>query len=154
MAHDHICAPVRQLLGQAALGVCDGVTVLHAPVDAHHHKVGQLGCPLHLLPDGIGLAGVDDMGFHLVVGWDAVGVLGVGQIGDGDAVDGVHRDLPIVAAPQAGGDGVGRHRIPKPQSGGNSAAALVIGMVIGQAEHPETGPVERPGTISRVEKQG
>ena len=81
-------------------------------------------------------------------------MLGVGQIGDGDAVDGVHRDLPIVAAPQAGGDGVGRHRIPKPQGGGNSAAALVIGMVIGQAEHPETGPVERPGTISRRGKAG
>ena len=42
-------------------------------------------------------------------------MLGVGEIRDGDAVDGLQRDAVIVlfAAPQTGGDHVLRHRLPE-----------------------------------------
>src|SRR5699024_3221436 len=104
-AYHHISAPVCQLLSQSLLRLGDGVAVLNTPVGAYHHKVCQLGRFLDLLLNDIGLVGVDDVGLHGILAGDAVGVLGVGQIGNGNAVHRVHRDVAIVrlAPPQTGG---------------------------------------------------
>ena len=114
-AHNDIRTPVCQLLRQCALAVHDGVAILYAPVYPHYHKIRLLACQPHLPLDHIGLAGVDDIGRHILVLADAVGVLGVGEIRDGDAVDGLQRDAVIVlfAAPQTGGDHVLRHGLPE-----------------------------------------
>ena len=114
-AHNDIRTPVCQLLRQCALAVHDGVAILYTPVNPNHYKIRLLACQTHLPLDHIGLAGVDDIGRHILVLADAVGVLGVGEIGDGDAVDGLQRDAVIVlfAAPQTGGDHVLRHGLPE-----------------------------------------
>ena len=149
-AHDDICAPVCQILRQCALTVHDGVAVLYAPVHSHHHKICLLTRQAHLMLDHIGLAGVDDIGCHILVLADAVGVLSIGEIGDGHTIDGLQRDTVVVlfAAPQTGGDYILRHGLPELQSSRNAGRALIIGVVIGQAEHPHPGTVQRPRTVA------
>ena len=114
-AHNDIRTPVCQLLRQCALAVHDGVAILYTPVNPNHHKIRLLACQTHLPLDHIGLAGVDDIGRHILVLADAVGVLGVGEIRDGHTVDGLQRDAVVLlfAAPQTGGDHVLRHRLPE-----------------------------------------
>src|SRR5699024_10121896 len=109
-----------------------------------------------LLLDDIGLAGVEDVGLNGVAAGDAVGVLGVGQIGDGNAVDGVERDGPIVrlAPPQPGSDHVCGHGGPEAEGCGNAGSALVVGVVVGQAEHPEPRPVKGVGAVPGGGKAG
>ena len=83
-------------------------------------------------------------------------MLSIGEIGDGHTIDGLQRDTVVVlfAAPQTGGDYILRHGLPELQSSRNAGRALIIGVVIGQAEHPDAGPVKRPGTVSRGRKAG
>ena len=155
-AHNDVCAPVCQILCQCALAVHDGVAVLYAPVHPHHHKIRLLTRQAHLPLDHIGLAGVDDIGRHILVLADAVGVLGVGKIGDGDTVDGLQRNAVIVlfAAPQTGGDHILRHGFPELQRSRNAGRALIVGVVIGQAEYPYSGTVQCPRTVAGGRKAG
>ena len=149
-AHDDICTPVCQILRQCALTVHDGVAVLYAPVHSHHHKICLLTRQAHLPLDHIGLAGVDDIGCHILILADTVGVFSIGEIGDGHTVDGLQRDAVVVlfAAPQTGGDYILRHGLPELLSSRNAGRALIIGVVIGQAEHPHPGTVQRPRTVA------
>ena len=149
-ANNDVCAPVCQILCQCALAVHDGVAVLNAPVHPHHHKIRLLACQPYLPLDHIGLAGVDDIGRHILVLADAVGVLSIGEIGDGHTVDGLQRDTVVIlfAAPQTGGDHILRHGLPELQCGRNAGRALIVGVVIGQAEHPHPGAVQCPRTVT------
>lgn len=79
---DNIRTPVGKLLGEVPLGLGDLVAVLHAPVNSHHHEIGQLTRPAHLLFHHILLAGVDDIGRHGTALRDAIGVVGVGEVGN------------------------------------------------------------------------
>ena len=58
----------------------------------------------------------------------------------------------LFAAPQTGGDHVLRHGLPELLSSRNAGRALIIGVVVGQAEHPHTRPVKRTGAIARRRK--
>ena len=149
-AHNDVCTPVCQILRQCALAVHDGVAILNAPVHPNHHKIRLLACQPHLPLDHIGLAGVDDIGRHILVLADAVGVLGIGEIGDGHTVDGLQRDAVVVlfAAPQTGGDNILRHGLPELQRGRNAGRTLIVGVVIGQAEYPHPGTVQCPRTVT------
>ena len=149
-SHNDIRTPVCQILRQCALAVHDGVAVLNTPVYSHHYKICLLAGQAHLPLDHIGLAGVDDIGCHILALADAVGVLGVGEIGDGDTVDSLQRDAVVVlfALPQTGGDYILRHGLPELQCGRNAGCALIVGVVIGQAEHPHPGAVQRPRTVA------
>ena len=155
-AHNDICTPVCQILRQCALAVHDGVAVLYTPVHPNHHKIRLLACQAHLPLDHISLAGVDDIGRHILVLADAVGVLCVGEIGDGHTVDGLQRDTVVIffAAPQTGGDHILRHGLPELQRGRNAGGALIVGVVIGQAEHPHPGAVQCPRTVTGGGKAG
>ena len=149
-ANNDICTPVCQILRQCALAVHDGVAVLYAPVHPNHHKIRLLACQAHLPLDYISLAGVDDIGCHILVLADAVGVFGIGEIGDGHTVDGLQRDAVVIlfAAPQTGSDHILRHGLPELQCGRNAGRALIVGVVIGQAEHPHPGAVQCPRTVA------
>ena len=149
-AHNDVCTPVCQILRQCALAVHDGVAVLYAPVHPNHHKICLLACQAHLPLDHICLAGVDDIGRHILVLADAVGVLGVGEIRNRDAVNGLQRDTVIIlfAAPQTGGDHILRHGLPKLQCSRNAGCTLIVGVVVGQAEHPHPGAVQCPRTVA------
>ena len=149
-AHNDVCAPVCQILCQCALAVHDGVAVLNAPVYPHHHKVCLLTRQAHLPLDHISLAGVDDIGCHILILADTVGVLGIGEIGDGHTVDGLQRDAVVIlfATPQTGGDHILRHGLPELQCGRNAGRALIVGVVIGQAEHPHPGAIQCPRTVT------
>ena len=149
-ANNDICTPVCQILRQCALAVHDGVAVLYAPVHPNHHKICLLACQAHLPLDHICLAGVDDIGRHILVLADAVGVLGVGEIRNRDAVNGLQRDTVIIlfAAPQTGGDHILRHGLPKLQCSRNAGCTLIVGVVVGQAEHPHPGAVQCPRTVA------
>ena len=155
-ANNDVCAPVCQILCQCALAVHDGVAVLNAPVHPHHHKIRLLACQPYLPLDHIGLAGVDDIGRHILVLADAVGVLSIGEIGDGHTVDGLQRDTVVIlfAAPQTGGDHILRHGLPELQCGRNAGRALIVGVVIGQAEHPHPGAVQCPRTVAGSREAG
>ena len=126
------------------------MAVLDAPVYADHHKIGLLPGRPHLLLHDILLAGVDDVCGHLAVPGDAVGVLGVGEVRDLYAVHGLDGDAAIVrlALPQAGGDHILGHRLPEPEGGGNARSPLVVGVIVREAEHPETCPVKRFGALT------
>ena len=149
-ANNDICTPVCQILRQCALAVHDGVAVLYAPVHPNHHKIRLLACQAHLPLDHISLAGVDDIGCHILVLADAVGVFGIGEIGDGHTVDGLQRDAVVVlfAAPQTGCDHILRHGLPKLQCSRNAGCTLIVGVVVGQAEHPHPGAVQCPRTVT------
>ena len=67
-----------EILRQCALTVHDGVAVLYAPVHSHHHKICLLTRQAHLMLDHIGLAGVDDIGCHILILADTVGVFSIG----------------------------------------------------------------------------
>lgn len=92
-AQNNIRTPVGKLLGEIPLGLGDSVTVLHAPVNSHHHEIGQLTRPAHLLFHHIPLVGVDDIGCHCTALRDAIGVVGVGEVGNRHTV---HRLQGIV----------------------------------------------------------
>ena len=149
-AHNDIRAPVCQILRQCTLAVHDGVAILNAPVHPNHHKIRLLTRQAHLPLDHISLAGVDDIGRHILVLADAVGVLSVGEIRDGDTVDSLQRDMVVVllTAPQTSDDHILRHGLPELQCSRNAGCALVVGVVIGQAEHPHPGAVQCPRTVT------
>ena len=155
-ANNDICTPVCQILRQCALAVHDGVAVLYAPVHPNHHKIRLLACQAHLPLDHISLAGVDDIGCHILVLADAVGVFGIGEIGDGHTVDGLQRDAVVVlfAAPQTGCDHILRHGLPELQRSRNAGGTLIVGVVIGQAEHSYSRTVQRPCTVAGGGKAG
>ena len=81
---------------------------------------------------------------------DAVCVLCVGKIGDGHAVDGLQRDAAVIlrAAPEACGHNVFRHTLPETQGRCNACCTLVIGVVVGKAEHPDSGAVKCPCAVT------
>ena len=155
-ANNDICTPVCQILCQCALAVHDGVAVLYAPVHPNHHKIRLLACQAHLPLDHISLADVDDIGRHILVLADAVGVLGVGEIRNRDAVDGLQRDTVVIlfATPQTGGDHILRHGLPELQCSRNAGGTLIVGVVIGQAEHSYSRTVQRPCTVAGGGKAG
>ena len=120
----------------------------------HHHKICKLTCRFYLLLDHIGLAGIDHIGLHGAVLRDAIGMLCVGKIRDRYTIDSLQRDMTVVtfSLPQTGGHYILRHTAPEAQGSGNAGSAFIVGVVIGQAEHPHTRPVKRTGAIARSGK--
>ena len=83
-------------------------------------------------------------------------MLGVGEIRNRDAVDGLQRDAVVIlfAAPQTGGDHILRHRLPKLQRSRNAGCTLIVGVVVGQAEHPHPGAVQCPRAVAGSREAG
>ena len=81
-------------------------------------------------------------------------MLCVGKICDRYTIDSLQRDMTVVlfAIPQTGGHYILRHTAPEAQGSGNAGSAFIVGVVIGQAEHPHTRPVKRAGAIARRRK--
>lgn len=154
--HDHIGTPVCQRLGQSLLCLGNGVAVLHSPMDAYHHKICVLSCRPYLLLYDIRLAGINDVGRHFAVLRNAIGMLCIGKIGDPHPLDRLDGDAAIVgfAFPQSGGDHVLRHRFPEAEGGGNAGSALIIGVVVREAEHPEPRAVQRLRALARSREAG
>ena len=153
-ANDQVCTPIRKALCQCTLRIHNGMTVFHAPVHTHHHKICKLTCRFYLLLDHIGLAGIDHIGLHGAVLRDAIGMLCVGKICDRYTIDSLQRDMTVVAfsLPQTDRYNILRHTAPEAQGSGNAGSAFIVGVVIGQAEHPHTRPVKRTGAIARRRK--
>ena len=67
-------------------------------------------------------------------------MLCIGKICDRYTIDSLQRDMTVVlfALPQTGGHYILRHTAPEAQGSGNAGNAFIVGVVIGQAEHPHT----------------
>ena len=101
-------------------------------MDTDHHKVCDLCSSFYLLLDLVELTGIEDMRRHFVVLRDAVGVFGIGKIGNANIIDRMQRNVCIVvfSAPKSRRDHIRRHGFPKPQSSAYSASAFIIGMIV------------------------
>ena len=143
-AQNNIRTPVGKLLGEIPLGLGDLVAVLHAPVNSHHHEIGQLTRPAHLLFHHIPLAGVDDIGRHGTALRDAIGVVGVGEVGNRHTVYRLQGDGAIItlSVPPAGRDHIFRHLVPEPQRCCNTFGTFIVGVVVGKTEHLDACPVK------------
>ena len=76
-------------------------------------------------------------------------MLRIGQVAEGDAVDGLIDIIVIgVKIIKAHRDNIIRHGGPMLTRGINACSALVIAVVVGQAEHPEAKAVQRIGDLT------
>ena len=145
-ADDNINALISQPLGGLLLEVVDLVRALgaHVCADDEHITVGaHIG---NLLGNRLPVVEVHNAVRRARGRRQAVRVFGVGKVAESDAVDGLV-DVVVVGAEivKAHRDDIVRHGGPVRHGSLNACRTLIVAVVVGQAEHPESQIIQRVG---------
>ena len=145
-ADDNINALISQPLGGLLLEVVDLVRAFgaHVGADDEHITVGaHIG---NLLGNRLPVVEVHNAVLRARGRRQAVRVFGVGEVAESDAVDGLV-DVVVVGAEivKAHRDDIVRHGGPVRHGSLNTCRTLVVAVIVGQAEHPESQIIQRVG---------